>query len=111
MPGQVRGDGSARSAATESPAGNLPNCPAARLSASRSPGALAAEPRLLRLDEPLAALDVGAAPPLRRVLRRVLADRSAIIVTHDLLDAVLLSHKIRVIDEGQIVESVPMGKT
>jgi molybdate transport system ATP-binding protein len=41
----------------------------------------------------------------------VLADRSAIIVTHDLLDAVLLSHKIRVIDEGQIVESVPMGKT
>ena len=52
--------------------------------------ALAADPRLLLLDEPLAALDVGAAPLLRRVLRRVLADRSAIIVTHDLLDALLL---------------------
>ena len=69
--------------------------------------ALAAEPRLLLLDEPLAALDVGAAPLLRRVLRRVLADRSAIIVTHDLLDALLLSHKIIVIDGGRIVESGP----
>ena len=65
------------------------------------------EPRLLPLDEPLAALDVGAAPLLRRVLRRVLADRSAIIVTHYHLDAVLLSHKILMIDEGQIVESGP----
>ena len=52
--------------------------------------ALATEPRLLLLDEPLAALDVGAAPLLRRRLRRVLADRTAILVTHDVLDAVLL---------------------
>ncbi len=72
--------------------------------------ALAADPRLLLLDEPLAALDVGAAPLLRRVLRRVLAERSAIIVTHDLLDALLLSHKIFVIDEGKIVESGPTAE-
>ena len=67
--------------------------------------ALAAQPDLLLLDEPLAALDVSAAPLLRRVLRQVLADRSAIIVTHDLLDALLLSHRVVVMDGGRIVES------
>lgn len=69
--------------------------------------ALAANPRLLLLDEPMGALDVGAAPLLRRVLRRVLADRAAIIVTHDLLDALLLASRVIVIDRGRIVESGP----
>jgi len=72
--------------------------------------ALAADPRLLLLDEPLASLDVGAAPLLRRVLRRVLADRSAVIVTHDLLDALLLSHTIVVMEGGRIVESGPTAE-
>ncbi len=69
--------------------------------------ALAADPRLLLLDEPMAALDVGAAPLLRRVLRRVLAERCALIVTHDLLDAVLLASRVIVIDDGRIIESGP----
>jgi molybdate transport system ATP-binding protein len=69
--------------------------------------ALAANPRLLLLDEPLAALDVGAAPLLRRVLRQVLTDRAAIIVTHDLLDALLLATRVIVLDHGTIVESGP----
>ena len=69
--------------------------------------ALAANPRLLLLDEPLAALDVGAAPLLRRVLRQVLTDRAAIIVTHDLLDALLLATRVIVLDQGTIVESGP----
>ena len=69
--------------------------------------ALAAEPRLLLLDEPMAALDVGAAPLLRRVLRRVLAERSAVIVTHDLLDALLLAHRVVVLDQGRVVETGP----
>lgn len=69
--------------------------------------ALAAQPRLLLLDEPMAALDVGAAPLLRRVLRRVLVDRAALIVTHDLLDALLLASRVIVIDHGRIVESGP----
>lgn len=69
--------------------------------------ALAAEPRLLLLDEPMAALDVGAAPLLRRTLRRVLADRAAVIVTHDLLDALLLAHRVIVLDHGRVVESGP----
>lgn len=66
--------------------------------------ALAAEPGLLLLDEPLSALDVTATPTIRRMLRRVLADRAAIIVTHDPLDAYLLADRVVVMDEGRIVE-------
>ncbi|GAA3665672.1 ATP-binding cassette domain-containing protein [Yimella sp. RIT 621] len=69
--------------------------------------ALAARPSLLLLDEPMAALDVAAAPLLRRVLKRVLADRSALIVTHDVLDALLLSDRLIVLDHGRIVEDGP----
>ena len=67
--------------------------------------AVAADPRLLLLDEPLAALDVTVAPLLRRVLRDVLAERSVIVVTHDLLDAVMLSNRVVVLDGGRVVES------
>ncbi len=69
--------------------------------------ALAAQPRLLLLDEPMGALDIGAAPLIRKVLRRVLADRAAIIVTHDLLDALVLAQRVVVVDNGRIVESGP----
>lgn len=69
--------------------------------------ALAAEPALLLLDEPLAALDISMAPLLRRTLRRVLAGRSAIIVTHDIVDALLLADRVVIIDGGRIVEEGP----
>ncbi len=72
--------------------------------------ALAAEPRLLLLDEPLAALDVGAAPLLRRTLRRVLVGRTAVLVTHDLLDAVLLADRVVVLDHGRVVEAGPTAE-
>lgn len=73
--------------------------------------ALAAEPRLLLLDEPMAALDVSVAPMLRRVLRRVLKDRTAVIVTHDALDALLLSDRLVVIEDGRVAESGPTEET
>ena len=66
--------------------------------------ALASEPRLLLLDEPMAALDVSVAPAIRRMLRRVLADRAAIIVTHDILDAFTLADRVLVLDGGVIVD-------
>ncbi|CAN5356011.1 ATP-binding cassette domain-containing protein [soil metagenome] len=72
--------------------------------------ALAADPKLLLLDEPLSALDVGTAPLMRQVLRRVLAGRSAIIVTHEILDALLLADRVIVIDDGSIVESGPTAE-
>ncbi len=67
--------------------------------------ALAAEPRLLLLDEPMAALDISVAPLLRRVLRRVLAGRTTMIVTHDLMDALLLSERMVVLEQGGVAEA------
>ena len=69
--------------------------------------ALAAEPQLLLLDEPMAALDVAVAPLLRRVLGRVLADRACMVVTHDLLDALLLSERVVVLEQGRVAEDGP----
>jgi molybdate transport system ATP-binding protein len=69
--------------------------------------ALAADPHLLLLDEPMAALDVAAAPAIRQLLRRVLHGRSAIIVTHNAIDAVLLARRVVVVDAGRVVEDGP----
>lgn len=73
--------------------------------------ALAAEPHLLLLDEPLSALDVAVAPTIRRTLLRVLRDRTAIIVTHDVLDALTLADRVIVLSEGRIVEEGPTRAT
>ena len=69
--------------------------------------ALAAEPALLLLDEPMAALDAPVAAAIRQTLKHVLAERSAILVTHDILDAALLADCIAVMDRGRIVEIGP----
>nr|WP_228046254.1 ATP-binding cassette domain-containing protein [Saccharopolyspora sp. HNM0983] len=71
--------------------------------------ALAAEPRLLLLDEPLAALDVDAAPAVRGLLHRVLREQATptVLVTHDVLDAVVLADRLVVLQGGRIVEQGP----
>lgn len=66
--------------------------------------ALATDPAVLLLDEPLAALDVAVAPDVRETLRRVLADRTAVVVTHEAVDAALLADRIAVLDQGRVVE-------
>jgi len=66
--------------------------------------ALAADPQVLLLDEPFAALDVAVAPQLRGVLREVLEGRTALIVTHDLVDVVTLAGRTVVLDGGRVVE-------
>ncbi|OYO18641.1 molybdenum ABC transporter ATP-binding protein [Enemella dayhoffiae] len=72
--------------------------------------ALAAEPQLLLLDEPFAALDVEVAAELRQVLRRVLREtgRTTVLVTHDLLDALALAERILVLEQGKLVEQGPL---
>ena len=69
--------------------------------------ALASDPRLLLLDEPLAALDITVAPVLRRMLKRVLENRSAVIVTHDILDALVLADRVMIIENGRVVDQGP----
>jgi molybdate transport system ATP-binding protein len=69
--------------------------------------ALVTDPRLLLLDEPLAALDVSIKTSVRRVLREVLRTSNAanVLVTHDLLDAVALGDRMIVIENGKIVQT------
>jgi molybdate transport system ATP-binding protein len=66
--------------------------------------ALASDPRVLLLDEPLAALDVAVAPTIRRMLRRVLEGRTAVLVTHEVLDALTLADRVIVLNRGRVVE-------
>jgi molybdate transport system ATP-binding protein len=55
----------------------------------------------------MAALDVAVTPAIRQTLRRVLGDRSVILVTHDALDALLLADTVLVLEDGRIVERGP----
>jgi molybdate transport system ATP-binding protein len=68
--------------------------------------ALATDPRLLLLDEPLAALDVGTRGEVRRDLRRHLRsfDGMRVMVTHDPVDAYALADRVAVMDQGRIVQ-------
>ena len=69
--------------------------------------ALAAEPDVLLLDEPLAGLDVTAAAAMRKVLHRLLArdGRSAVLITHEMLDVLTLADRVLVLEAGRIVET------
>jgi len=68
--------------------------------------ALAAGPRVLLLDEPMAALDAETAPFIRQLIREQLAETgtSAIIVTHDIVDAVVLAHRVAVLHHGALID-------
>ena len=69
--------------------------------------ALASQPDLLLLDEPLSAVDVEFAPALRSLLQTVLAERVALIVTHQVIDALMLADRVVVLDGGRVVEQGP----
>jgi molybdate transport system ATP-binding protein len=68
--------------------------------------ALATDPRLLLLDEPLAALDATTRPQVRSELRRHLAtfDGARILVTHDPVDALVLADRLVVVEHGRVVQ-------
>ncbi|MET7482698.1 ABC transporter ATP-binding protein [Streptomyces sp. NPDC005538] len=68
--------------------------------------ALATRPRLLLLDEPLAALDARTRLDVRAQLRRHLAEFEAVavLVTHDPLDAMVLADRLVVIEHGTVVQ-------
>ncbi|MEU0689429.1 ABC transporter permease [Streptomyces uncialis] len=86
--------------------GQLSGGQAGRVALAR---ALAARPRLLLLDEPLAALDQTTRARVRTTLRRHLDDFDGVclIVTHDPVEAVSLADRVLVLEDGRTVQDAP----
>ncbi len=74
--------------------------------------ALATRPRLLLLDEPLAALDARTRLETRATLRHHLEEFEAVavLVTHDPLDAMVLADRLVVVEEGRVVQTGTPGQ-
>jgi len=74
--------------------------------------ALAPEPRVLLLDEPLSALDASTRVDTRRELRRHLEahDGVRIVVTHDPVDAMTLADRVIVLETGRVVQAGPLAE-
>ncbi|AWL94197.1 MULTISPECIES: ATP-binding cassette domain-containing protein [Bradyrhizobium] len=70
--------------------------------------ALVSRPRVLAFDEPLGALDALTRISMQRLLERVWRDQgfTAILVTHDVAEAVALADRVLVIEEGRIAHDV-----
>lgn len=68
--------------------------------------AMATDPRVLLLDEPLAALDVGTRATVRRDLRQHLAtfEGMRVLVTHDPVDAWALADRVVIVENGRVVQ-------
>ena len=74
--------------------------------------ALAPDPALLLLDEPLSALDLPLRRALRDELRAVLAQwgKAAVVVTHDVTEAYRLGDHIVVYEKGRVIQSAPRAE-
>jgi sulfonate transport system ATP-binding protein len=70
--------------------------------------ALVSHPRVLAFDEPLGALDALTRISMQRLLARVWRDQAftAILVTHDVSEAVTLADRVLVIENGRIAHDI-----
>jgi sulfonate transport system ATP-binding protein len=70
--------------------------------------ALVSHPRILAFDEPLGALDALTRISMQRLLERVWHDQAftAILVTHDVAEAVALADRVLVIEDGRIAHDI-----
>jgi sulfonate transport system ATP-binding protein len=66
--------------------------------------ALISQPRILALDEPLGALDALTRITMQRLLERMWLDQgfTALLVTHDVAEAVTIADRVVMIDDGKI---------
>jgi sulfonate transport system ATP-binding protein len=66
--------------------------------------ALVSRPRVLAFDEPLGALDALTRISMQRLLERVWLDQrfTALLVTHDVAEAVTLADRVLMIEDGEI---------
>ncbi|HVX74848.1 MAG TPA: ATP-binding cassette domain-containing protein [Bradyrhizobium sp.] len=72
--------------------------------------ALVSQPRILAFDEPLGALDALTRIAMQQLLERVWRDQgfTAILVTHDVSEAVALADRVLVIEQGRIARDIPI---
>jgi sulfonate transport system ATP-binding protein len=70
--------------------------------------ALVGHPRILAFDEPLGALDALTRIAMQQLLERVWRDQgfTAILVTHDVTEAVALADRVLVIERGQVAHDI-----
>jgi osmoprotectant transport system ATP-binding protein len=73
--------------------------------------ALVAQPRVLLMDEPFGALDPLTRAEMQNMLRNLLpaVGVTALIVTHDLDEALFLSDRVVFLEEGHIVADLSAG--
>ncbi|MBV9971667.1 MAG: ATP-binding cassette domain-containing protein, partial [Xanthobacteraceae bacterium] len=73
--------------------------------------ALVSQPRVLAFDEPLGALDALTRISMQQLLERVWRDQgfTAILVTHDVTEAVALADRVLVIEEGRIAHDLDVA--
>ncbi len=71
--------------------------------------ALAPDPELLLLDEPLSALDAPLRRQLREELGRLIREwgKTVVLVTHDLAEAYQLGERLVVYEAGRVVQAAP----
>jgi len=69
--------------------------------------ALASDPRVMLLDEPLAALDATSRVDVRRALREHLTSYAGVrvLVTHDAVEALTLADRVVVLDDGRVAQA------
>ncbi|MFJ4038503.1 sulfate/molybdate ABC transporter ATP-binding protein [Microbacterium sp. NPDC090007] len=70
--------------------------------------ALAAQPRVVLLDEPLVALDAVTASEIRSMLRERLAGVTTVAVTHDAVDAAALADRLLILERGRVTQAGPV---
>jgi len=70
--------------------------------------ALVSHPRVLAFDEPLGALDALTRISMQRLLCRVWQDQhfTAILVTHDVAEAIALADRVLIIEDGRIAHDL-----
>lgn len=75
--------------------------------------ALVSDPRLLLLDEPLGALDALTRIEMQRLIERLWQEQqfTALLVTHDVEEAVTLADRVVLIEAGQITMDLPITLT
>lgn len=72
--------------------------------------ALVSRPKFLALDEPLGALDALTRITMQGLVQRVWLEQgfTALFVTHDVSEAVMLADRVIVLDQGRITLDVPV---